>query len=118
MLASVTTIGSSPAAMAWAQNDMSVAVSVSFEADTGFEPLPLGIEQRDQRDRRLHHRGGKTADAIEVGIGRRVDRVKTVQHGKPLRRRSPRDGPRPADPALSVPCYPPSPLRLACSSVR
>ncbi|CAH2400200.1 hypothetical protein MES5069_250021 [Mesorhizobium escarrei] len=56
------------------------------QADMGFVPLPFDIEQRHQRDRRLHRRGGKTADMVEVGIGRRVDCIETVEDGKPVLR--------------------------------
>ncbi|CCV11139.1 hypothetical protein MESS4_280076 [Mesorhizobium sp. STM 4661] len=55
-----------------------------IQPDTGFEPLPLGIEQRDQRDGRLHRRCGKSADPVEVRIDGRVERVEAVKHGKPV----------------------------------
>jgi hypothetical protein len=33
----------------------------------------------------LHGRSGKTSDPIEIGIGLRVERVKTLKYGQPIR---------------------------------
>ncbi|OWK19350.1 hypothetical protein AJ88_45390 [Mesorhizobium amorphae CCBAU 01583] len=52
-----------------------------IEADTGFEPLPLGIYQGDQRDRSMHDGRGKAADAIEVRISCCVERIEAMEDG-------------------------------------
>ncbi|GLR41895.1 hypothetical protein GCM10007880_24110 [Mesorhizobium amorphae] len=56
-----------------------------IEADTGFEPLPLDIYQGDQRDRSMHDGRGKAADAIEVRISCRIERIEAMEDGKPVR---------------------------------
>ncbi len=45
------------------------------EADPGLEPLSLGVDQADQRDRRAAERRGDARQVVERGLGLGVEDV-------------------------------------------
>lgn len=57
----------------------------AVESDAGLEPLPVGIDQRDQRGRGAHGAGGKPCDSVEPLVARRVEDVQDAQVGQSLR---------------------------------
>lgn len=55
------------------------------EADPGLEPLALGVDQGNGRDRRLHEPRREPGQPIEGGLRRRVEHRHVPQGGQPPR---------------------------------
>ena len=69
--------------MAWAQNANSRGVSLqAAQAHVRLEPLAVGVDQRDQRDRRFADLGGHAHKRIEQRLARRVQDEEFVQAGQ------------------------------------
>ena len=54
------------------------------EPDLGLEPLAVGIDEVDDRDRHFAQRRDERGDVVELGFPRRVEDVVAAQRGKPL----------------------------------
>ena len=68
---------------------MTLAMAVTrrlaeIEAVVGLVPLPLPIDQRDQRNRRIKRRGGDACVAIESFFGTRIKQTKTIHSREAL----------------------------------
>lgn len=55
------------------------------QPDAGFEPLPVRIDQRDQRDRRGHDLRRHACDPVERLLLRRVEQMGAIKCRKPQR---------------------------------
>ena len=54
------------------------------EPDLRLEPLAVGVDEVDDRDRDFAHRRDERGDVVELGFPRRVEDVVAAQRGKPL----------------------------------
>src|SRR5690606_33521137 len=48
-------------------------------ADRGLEPLALGVDQADGRDRSARQGGGDAGEVVEGGLGRGIEEIQAAQ---------------------------------------
>src|SRR6185295_5022327 len=56
----------------------------AVEPHAGLEPLPVAIEQRDQRDRHFEQARRQRRDPVEGGLVRRIQDFVTLEREQPI----------------------------------
>ena len=68
-----------------AERDLARRLAHAGEADIGLEPLPLLVDQAQQRDRGAACVRSRRGQRVEQGLGRAVEHHQLAQPGKPAR---------------------------------